>query len=247
MSAATPLDAAAPTSAGQRRPVARWLRRAGLYLAAAALLLSAFQLGQVALASRYSDQAEAILLHFAALAKRSPTPAELAYLRRLLQRALALDPANPAHHDRLGQLDLWELATQAVTPDRRQALHEEGLAQARLSLALQPGWALSWARLLVWKSEFEELDGEFRMALARATTLGQWQIKIHSAVLRATLPVRERLDPQDLELALATGVRGLRQDPVTIRALLAEYGELGSVCQRLPPDDPVRTRHCPTP
>ena len=172
--------------------------------------------------------------------RRIPHSTQISYLKKLLDRAIELAPDNPTHRDRLAQLYLWELATQKVDESRRRVLHDEGLAAARFSVAHLPGWALSWVRLLVFKSEFNELDNEFRVALERATTLGKWQANIHTAVLRATLPVWDGLNDTQRELALDAGVRGLRQGRSSTVAVLKEYDRLTDVCQRLPPGDPLR-------
>lgn len=209
------------------------------------LLLAAIDRIKYSLASRYSDRTEAAMLYWAINANTArPGSADLAYLRKLLERSLSLDPDNPTHLDRLSQLDLWELATRRVDETRRQQLHAEGLAAARRGVALRPGWALAWARLLVWKSEFDELDREFYSALERATTLGQWQRNIHPAVLQAALPVWDSLDDKARQITLQTGRRGLSQEPEATLYLLKEYGRLADVCALMPVEDPLHATHC---
>jgi|GEM_PF-1099621 len=220
----------------------RWVICYGL---ATLLVLAAIDRIKYSLASRYSDRAEAAMLYWAINANTArPGSADLGYLRKLLERSLSLDPDNPTHLDRLSQLDLWELATQTVDETRRQQLHAEGLAAARRGVALRPGWALAWARLLVWKSEFDELDREFYSALERATTLGQWQRNIHPAVLQAVLPVWDSLDDKARRITLQTGRRGLSQEPEATLYLLKEYGRLADVCALMAGDDPLHATHC---
>ena len=145
----------------------------------------------------------------------------------------------------LAQLYLWDLATHPEDEARRRLLHDEGLAAARFSVAHWPGWALSWARLLVYKAEFNELDNEYRVALERATFLGKWQPNIHIAVLRSTLPVWESLSAVQREIALETGVRGLKQARPGTVAVLREYGRLEDVCRLLSREDATRVKDCP--
>ena len=223
-------------------------RRVICYALAMLLLLAAIDRIKYSLASRYSDRAEAAMLYWAINANTArPRSADIGYLRKLLERSLSLDPDNPTHLDRLSQLDLWELATQQVDENRRQQLQAEGMAAARRGVALRPGWALAWTRLLVWKSEFEELDGEFNAALERATTLGQWQRNIHPAVLQAVLPVWDSLDDKSRQISLQTGRRGLLQEPAATLYLLKEYDRLADVCALLSAEDPLRTTHCAKP
>jgi hypothetical protein len=139
------------------------------------------------------------------------------------------------------------LTTQEVDETRRQQLHTEGLEAARRGVALRPGWALAWARLLVWKSEFNELDLEFHSALERATTLGQWQRNIHPTVLQAVLPVWDSLDDKARRITMQTGRRGLIQDPEATLELLKEYDRLADVCALIPGEDPLNATYCAKP
>lgn len=219
-----------------------WLLCYGL----AALLVWA-GVGQLraALASRYSDRADAAMIYWSTPAmKRKPNHGEILHVWNLLARARALAPDDPTVRERLGQLYLWELATQSPTPKRRQALHDLGLAQVRRVVAEEPGWALAWAKLLVWKAEFEEVDQEFRIALERATTLGQWHFAIHGAVLQAAFPIWEQLNADDRERVLDTGVRGLRQYPKLVLPILRNFERLTDVCRRVGQGDPLLENSC---
>ena len=234
---------------GRHRPgipkIWRWVICYGL---ATLLILAAIDRIKYSLASRYSDRAEAAMLYWAINADTMrPRSVDIGYLRKLLERSLSLDSDNPNQLDRLSQLDLWELTTQEVDETRRQQLHTEGLEAARRGVALRPGWALAWARLLVWKSEFNELDLEFHSALERATTLGQWQRNIHPTVLQAVLPVWDSLDDKARRITMQTGRRGLIQDPEATLELLKEYDRLADVCALIPGEDPLNATYCAKP
>lgn len=203
---------------------------------------------RAAVAIRYSDRADAAMIYWSSPAmKRNPRPAEILQVWNLLARARALAPDDPTHHERLGQLYLWELASQSPTPRRRHALHDLGLAEVRRVVAEEPGWALAWAALLVWKAEFEELDEEFKIALEQSTTLGKWHFAVHWAVLKATFPLWDQLSPEDRERVLDTGVRGLRQYPKLALPILKSLERLADVCRRVGQDDPLLEKECKPP
>lgn len=216
----------------------------GMALCLSWLALTQFRLS---LASRISDRADAAMSYWTTpQMKRDPTQSEIDYVERLLLKARVLSPGNPTDHERLGQSYLWELATQSPSQARREQLRELGLAEVRRFVAEEPGWALAWAALLVWKAEFEEMDPEFRTALERATTLGQWHIKIHPTLLQATLPLWDQLDADSQGMVLDTAVRGLRQYPLYTRPIVMDYGRLSDVCLRLLEGDPLQHSQCPS-
>lgn len=219
-------------------------RLLGFVLAALLVWAGVTQI-RTSLAIRYSDRADAAMIYWSSPAmKRKPKRGEVLHVSNLLARARALAPDDPTHHERLAQLYLWELATQSPTAKRRRALHDLGLAEVRRVVAEEPGWALAWAALLVWKAEFEELDEEFRIALERATTLGQWHFAVHWAVLQAAFPLWDRLSPEDRERVLDTGVRGLRQYPKQALLVLGNFERLADVCGRVNPNDPLLETSC---
>lgn len=203
---------------------------------------------RASLASRYSDRADAAMTFWTTSEmQRDPTQSEINYLEKLLSRSRSLSPGNPTDHERLSQLYLWELLTQSPDELRRRSLHDLGLTEARRFVADEPGWALAWAELLVWKAEFEEIDQEFRVALERATTLGEWHKKIHPAVLQATLPVFNQLSTEDRERVLVTGGRGLRQNPGLTLPILKDFERLSDVCRRLSQDNLQLEKYCESP
>ena len=219
-------------------------RLLGFALAVLLLWAGVIQI-RAALAIRYSDRADAAMIYWSSPAmKRNPHPGEILHVWNLLARARALAPDDPTHHERLAQLYLWELATQSPTTKRRRTLHPLGLAEVRRVVAARPGWALAWAALLVWKAEFEELDEEFRIALERATTLGQWHFAVHGSVLQAAFPLWDQLSPADRDRVLDTGVRGLRQYPKLALPILKSFDRLADVCRRVDPSDPLFETSC---
>lgn len=215
------------------------------YIIALFLVFGSINLAQSIMANRLSDRAEAVMEYWSSLKfKWVPLANPIRAEEERLKYAIDLSPRNPIHHERLGQLYLWELATQGIDENRRQWLHDMGLNEARTAVAMQPGWATSWLRLLVWKSSKGEFDEEFKTALDRATTLGTWQALINHTILASLLPVWENLDAVTQRQVLMAGVRALYQSPLTTLPVLEAYHRVADVCQHLASDDPVRAKHC---
>lgn len=206
--------------------------RIGIGLVIATELLTiAIDMAKSAVASRYSEKVEGIMLGWSQHDRSTPVAShEIEYVRKLLTRSLRLDSDNPIHFERLNQFLLWELTT---TEDQRerQYIYTQGLTAARESVTRRPAWPLSWLRLLLWKVEFNEVDEELHQALERCTALGQWQYNLHTIILRTTLPIWDKLSPEDHEIVIQTGLRGLRQSPDTVKPILEHYGRLNDVCR----------------
>lgn len=195
------------------------------------LLISALGMAKSAVATRYSEKVEGIMLGWSQQDRSTLVAShEIEYVRKLLSRSLRLDADNPIHFERLSQFLLWELTT-TEDQKQRQRIHTQGLTAARQSVIRRPAWPLSWLRLLVWKVEFNEVDEELHQALERCTTLGQWQYNLHTIILRTTLPIWDKLRPKDREILVQTGLRGLRQSPDTVKPILEHYGRLNDVCR----------------
>jgi hypothetical protein len=215
------------------------------YALAAVLLWAAVFMVKVALASRYSNLAEGDMLDWASGGGENlPSADDIASVKKRLHRSVSLDPESPTHHDRLSQLYLWARASPNGDPDPQRRIHDEGMAEVRRGIALCPGWALSWARLLVWKAEYNERDEEFRTALERVTTLGQWQFTVHPIILRATLPLWDALTSEDRDRVMQAAVRGLRQIPAETLPILMEFEKLADICRIITDDEPLHTRYC---
>jgi hypothetical protein len=198
------------------------------------LLIIAINMAKSAVASRYSEKADGIMLGWSQQAYSArPANHEIEYVRKLLNRSIRLDSSNTIHFERLTQFHLWELTATAAEEDEghRQRIRTQGLGVARESVNRRPAWPMVWLRLLVWKAEFNEVDSEFHQALKRCTTVGQWQYNLHSLILRTTLPLWDTLGPEDREILLQTGLRGLRQSPESVISILERYGRLGDVCR----------------
>lgn len=198
------------------------------------LLIIAIGMAKSAVAIRYSEKADAIMLGWSQQ-DRSARPAnhEIEYVRKLLNRSIRLDSSNTTHYERLTQFHLWELTVAADGEDegKRRRIQTQGLLAARESVNRRPAWPMAWLRLLVWKAEFNEVDAEFHQALKRCTTVGQWQYNLHSLILRTTLPLWDKLGPEDREILLQTGLRGLRQSPDSVKTILERFGRLSDVCR----------------
>lgn len=215
------------------------------YLMAFLLVFAVVNLAQSVMANHVSDQAEATMEYWSSFKfKWVPLANRIRVEDERLKHAIDLSSHDPIHHERLGQLYLWELATQDIDELRRQELHDMGLNQARTAVAMQPGWATSWLRLLVWKSSKGELDKEFEAALDRATTLGTWQVLINHTILTAVLPVWENLNAVTQGKVLMAGKRALSQSPLTTLHVLQAHHRLADVCQLVDGHDPIMAKHC---
>lgn len=215
---------------------------------AAGLLLFTGVMVKWTLAARYSALANDWMVAWALDGKSTPAPRQIGEVEQLVRRAITLDPGNPEHHDRLSQLHLWSMA--ASVGQSEAAIGDivaKGIAEARLSIAGQPGNPIAWARLLVWKAGAGQLDREFEVALERTTTLGRWHVAIHGTVLNALLPRWARLGSHDRDILLDTGVRGLRQAPSRALKLLQRYGRLEDVCLRLVDEPQQWEKYCRKP
>lgn len=200
---------------------------------------------QWGIASRYSDLAHDRMVTWAKRVKSPPTKKELAKTEALLGRAVALDPENPEHHDRLSQLYLWKIPQ--LSSQEALSSHPDfkrGVEEARKSISGQPGYPIAWTRLLIWKAGAGQLDHEFQVALERSTTLGRWHYAIHPTVLNALFPVWPSLTEQDKSIVIDTAMRGLRQTPAPTLRILKRFGHLDEVCLKLKAEAELWTKYC---
>ncbi|HWO99580.1 MAG TPA: hypothetical protein VNL74_03005 [Methylococcus sp.] len=215
----------------------------GYALAAGLLVLAAGALVR-AKAAGYTARAGALLDFWVTHDSKTPSEAERKRVEWALRKAVFLDPANPDIHDRLSQFYMWQ-ATQE--PENLGALLwriEEGLREARMTVAAQPGWPLAWAYLAAWKARFDLLDEEFHLALQRATVLGPWFYLVNRVLVSASFPVWKDIPLEDRPLVIQAAIRGLQQkDRETLRAI-RESGHLGEVCAALPKDGDLYGRYC---
>ena len=87
----------------------RILPRLPAIVMAVMLLIIAIGMAKSAVAIRYSEKADAIMLGWSQQ-DRSARPAnhEIEYVRKLLNRSIRLDSRNTTHYERLTQFHLWD-------------------------------------------------------------------------------------------------------------------------------------------
>jgi hypothetical protein len=222
----------------------RWRKFVLCYCSAAILLFLAIESSKHSVADVYSALAQAHLEYWRSHNEQEPSRREIAQLQRMLQQAIILDVENPEHHDRLSQLFLWKMIIGRHSPKQSLRIVDAGLNEARFAVAKRPGWPLSWARLLVWKANFDSLDTEFQIALERVTHLGPWEIGLHNLILKSTLPVWNKLQPENRKQVLQTAVRGLMQTPDQTISILRLFGKLPEVCKLIKPEGSLFNVYC---
>lgn len=212
-------------------------------LAAGLLVLAAGALVR-AKAAAYAARAGALLDFWVTHDSKTPSESELKRVEWALLRAAHLDPANPDIHDRLSQFYMWQATQESENLGALLWQIEEGLREARTTVAAQPGWPLAWAYLAAWKARFDLLDEEFHLALQRATVLGPWLYLVNRVLVSALLPIWKEIPPADRSLVIQAAIRGLQQKDGKILHVIQESGRWGEVCAALPEDGDLYGRYC---
>lgn len=122
----------------------------------------------------------------AQLEARNELPAAADWLdaRERLQRAIELDPHNPAHYEVLAR---WYERYAARLPRSSAvgvAYLEQSAAHLRHTLAVRPGWAYAWANLATIKVRLGQFDAELDAAVARARQFGPQEPDVQLALAR---------------------------------------------------------------
>jgi len=113
-----------------------------------------------------------------------PGAADWRDAREHLQRAIELEPRNPAHYELLAR---WYERYAMRLPRAstvRTAYLEQSAAHLRHSLALRPGSAHTWASLATVKLRLAQIDRELDTAIARARKFGPYEPDVQVALAR---------------------------------------------------------------
>lgn len=124
--------------------------------------------------------------HIAQLEARNQLPSAAEWLdaRERLQRAIELDPQNPAHYELLAR---W-YERYATRLPRSSAVGvaylEQSAAHLRHALAGHPGSAYAWANLATVKLRLGQFDAELDTSIARARQFGPHEPDVQLALAR---------------------------------------------------------------
>jgi Tfp pilus assembly protein PilF len=113
-----------------------------------------------------------------------PTPADWQQAQGELQRALALDPDNPALAEALARW--YERYTLRLPRSSalRAAYLEQSAAYLRQALVARPGSPHAWTNLALVKLRLGQFDAEFQTALGNARRLGPREPEVQAALAR---------------------------------------------------------------
>jgi hypothetical protein len=151
--------------------------------------------------------------------RRPPSAAEWNAARGQLQRALELDPRNPAHYETLARWYEHYAAGLPRTSAVGAAYLEQAAAHLRSALTLRPGSAYTWAALATVKTRLAQFDAELDAAITRAWTFGPREPEVQLALARISLQGAERLGASGRQTARAalTLVCSTPETPINAR------------------------------
>jgi len=104
--------------------------------------------------------------------------------RSELERAKSLNPNEPEYYRLEGLLYEWRFFVEGLPYSSTEmiAMRQRAIDAYRESAALRPAWPDGWAHLARQKALLGQVDAEFDLAIARATTLGAWEPRIQLLV-----------------------------------------------------------------
>jgi tetratricopeptide (TPR) repeat protein len=124
--------------------------------------------------------------------REAPTPADWQRARGEFQRALELEPDNPALAESLAR---WYERYSLRLP-RSSALAaaylEQSAAHLRQALFARPSSPHTWANLALVKLRLGQIDAEFQAAVGNARRLGPWEPEVRAALDQIALHARFR-------------------------------------------------------
>lgn len=130
---------------------------------------------------------------------------------RFLQLARVLDPLNPKMYANLGALSGVKVPEQGTLDADAFSALDRALDYYRRSVALRPAWPYGWTDVALVKLRQGRLDGEFALAVERATTLGPWESYVHYRIADEALKVFDDL-PENVQHIVRLTVERYRQD-----------------------------------
>jgi len=179
--------------------------------------------GREALADYYSQDSYEVLLEW----RRSPPDvSEWQAARASLERAIALSPAHPTYHHRMGRIAHMGMF---VDPERRNRHAQAAEAALRASLRIRPEWPHAWANLALLKAVLGEYDDEFARALSNAVRYGPWETDVHEMVAaigaRGLLWFSEDIEAKVLANNARAIMSAVRGAPQRVMRRVAGYSE----------------------
>lgn len=144
------------------------------------------------------------------------------------ERALQLDPGEPALAEDLGRLH--ELRSRGAPGADAGAELGIALGYFRASLARRPTSPYTWANLAMVKSGLGQLDAEFRNAVDRAARLGPWEPEVQLALADIGLRHWDRLPPPVRATLHAAMGRALKRQDGRLFELAQSYGRMDVMC-----------------
>ena len=164
--------------------------------------------------------------------------------RRHLQRAVDIDPADPALALKRAEL----LLADALLSGSDEA-GEQAISQLRDATRRAPARAATWAALFQAKSSLGQFDPEWLETLQQASTLGPWDPEIQLKIIRVGADHWLRLTPAWRDIIIASGVRALltrsEWKAREIRVILRESRLDRLVCASLSAGGHDAPRFCP--
>ena len=144
-------------------------------------------------------------------------------VRAELERALNLDPADPAIHELLGILD-------ARSPERPEYLTSAAVHFAK-ALELRPTSPYTWASLAEAKYQMGDTGPQFEAALIRAAQLGPSEPEVQRTVVNYGLAVRDEVSPGARASIDAMVAAGFKRNPLEVLQIGDRRGKLKLVCR----------------
>jgi cytochrome c-type biogenesis protein CcmH/NrfG len=118
-----------------------------------------------------------------------------------MQRALELDPHNPAHYETLARwYERYAMRLPGSSAVRTVYL-EQSAAHLRRTLFARPGSAYAWAGLAAIKVRLAQFDAELDAAVVRAWLFGPREPDVQIALARISSQADDRLGPGAREAA----------------------------------------------
>lgn len=153
-----------------------------------------------------------------------PAPGEWRRAQEQLQRALELDPHNPAHAETLAR---WYERYTLRLP-RSSALAsaylEQSAAHLRTALASRPGSPYTWANLALVKLRLAQFDAEFQAAFENAWRLGPWEPEVQFTLAQIAFRAWDKLGPGAREAARGALANAARHYSGELFELARRYG-----------------------
>jgi hypothetical protein len=163
---------------------------------------------------------------------QAPGAAEWALAQARMERALALDPGEPAIAEDLGRLH--EMRARAGLPGDTGADSAAELGQAldyfNRSLARRPTSPYTWANIALVKARLGAVDAALFRAIANAALLGPWEPEVQVALAEVGFRHWGRLPKAAQETIHAAIGRGLKRQDGRLFDLALAFGRTDVMC-----------------